>query len=80
MNAEAEVVGIFVLLNFSIFPGSPDMTSLMTLADVLAVAEHRNHFDAKALEEIHNFANNAPMWSKRNGGIGELVKVTSQSH
>lgn len=70
--AEAHVVGIFVLLDYGIFPAAPEMTSLMTLADIVAVAEQTNALDPSALKTIQPFQADAPLWSKRNGGIGAL--------
>ncbi len=71
-QAEANVVGIFVILDYKIFPAAPEISSLVTLPDILAAAGQSDHLDAKALDELHSFAANAPQWSKRNGGIGAL--------
>lgn len=68
--AEAKVIGVFVLLDYSIFPAAPEMTSLMTLADIVAVAKQTNALDPSALETVQAFQADAPLWSKRNGGIG----------
>jgi orotate phosphoribosyltransferase len=70
-RAEAKVIGIFVLFAYDIFPGSPQITSLMTLADIIAAAETHGQLDASTISEIQKFAENAPKWSKRNGGIGQ---------
>lgn len=69
-RAQAQVVAIFVFLNYRIFPGTPQIVSLMTLADIVAVAERHGRFEADALREVRDFAANAPDWSARNGGIG----------
>jgi len=70
-RAEAQVIGIFVLFAYDIFPGAPDITSLMRLKDIIAAAEINGQLDASTLSEIQKFAENAPKWSKRNGGIGQ---------
>jgi orotate phosphoribosyltransferase len=70
-RAEAKVIGIFVLFAYDIFPGSPQITSLMTLADIIEVAKNNGQLDASTRYIIQEFAENAPKWSKRNGGIGE---------
>ena len=68
--AEAKVVGIFVLFDYSIFPASPDVTSLMTLSDIVCVAEKGDYLSTGALNDVKTFASDAPKWSKQNGGIG----------
>ena len=70
-RASARVVAIFVFLNYRIFPGAPEIISLMTLADIVAVAERDGRFEAGILREVREFAENAPGWSGRNGGIGK---------
>jgi len=71
-RAQARVVGIFVLLDYKVFPGSPEIVSLMTLADIVAVAERDGKLDPAALREVRDFAADAPNWSRRNGGIEKL--------
>jgi orotate phosphoribosyltransferase len=68
--AEAEVVGIFVLFDYRIFPATPQITSLMSLADIIAVAQQDGLLEAGALKTVIAFHEDAPAWSKRNGGIG----------
>jgi len=68
--AEAKVVGIFVLLDYRIFPAPPEITSLMTLADIVTAAQQDDLLDAGVLQTIIAFQGDAPAWSKRNGGIG----------
>ncbi len=70
--AQAKVIGIFVLLDYGIFPEKPDIKSLMSLSDIVSVAEEENFLDKRSLDAIRAFAANAPMWSKRNGGIGGI--------
>ena len=70
-RAEAKVIGIFVLFAYNIFPGAPEITSLMTLKDIIAAAETHGQLDVSTRNEIQKFAENAPKWSKRNGGIGK---------
>jgi len=70
-RAEAKVIGIFVLFAYDIFPSSLQITSLMTLADIIAAAKTHGQLDASKISEIQKFADNAPKWSKRNGGIGQ---------
>jgi orotate phosphoribosyltransferase len=68
--AEAQVVSIFVLFDYRIFPAPPEITSLMTLADIIAVAQKDDLLEAGSLQTIVAFHEDAPAWSKRNGGIG----------
>jgi orotate phosphoribosyltransferase len=68
--AEAKVVSIFVLFDYRIFPATPEITSLMTLADIIAVAQKDDLLEAGSLQTIVAFHEDAPAWSKRNGGIG----------
>jgi orotate phosphoribosyltransferase len=68
--AEAKVVSIFVLFDYRIFPAPPEITSLMTLADIIAVAQKDDLLEAGSLQTIVAFHEDAPAWSKRNGGIG----------
>jgi len=69
-RAQADVVGIYVILNYGIFPAAPKIASLTSLADIIQVAEEGGGMDAKALDEIKTFANDAPRWSRLHGGIG----------
>lgn len=71
-RAEASIAGIFVLLHYNVFPSSSRIVSLMTLADIVAVAERDGLLDPGALEEVKRFAEDAPLWSRRNGGIAKL--------
>ncbi|MEL6361245.1 MAG: phosphoribosyltransferase family protein [Pseudomonadota bacterium] len=67
--AQAEVVGVFVLLDYGIFPEASDMTSLMSLADIVTAAKQGDHSSANDLRVIEEFLSDAPRWSRRNGGI-----------
>lgn len=69
-RAEARVVGTFVLMDYAIFASPTLLTSLTTLADVIAAAGQ--HLDQRALQEVKSFAADPPAWSKRNGGISAL--------
>lgn len=69
-RAQADVVGIFVILNYGIFPTAPEISSLTRLMDIIAVAEDDNCLEPRALAEIKSFANDAPHWSRFHGGIG----------
>ncbi|MEM9028502.1 MAG: phosphoribosyltransferase family protein [Pseudomonadota bacterium] len=71
--AEAEVIGSFVLLDYAIFPGAQRLTCLLTLDDIIHVAEDNDHLDRATLAEIKNFARNASAWSRRHGGISTLT-------
>jgi len=71
-RAEAAVVASFVLLHYAIFPAAPKIISLLTLADVIAVAESQRYIDARALEEVKSCLEDAPRWSRRNGGIATM--------
>ncbi len=67
--AQAEVVGVFVLLDYNIFPEAPNLTSLMNLSDVILAASQGDHINANDLAIIEEFLSDAPGWSRRNGGI-----------
>lgn len=69
-RAQANVVGIFVLFNYGIFPASPEIDSLTSLSELIAVAEAEGSLGADALERIKAFAADAPRWSRFHGGIG----------
>ena len=70
-RAQANVIGIFVILNYGIFTTAPEIASLTSLADIIAVAETENKLERSALAEIKSFADDAPRWSRFHGGIGE---------
>lgn len=67
--AQAQVIGVFVLLNYSIFPETSDMTSLMNLADIVIAAKQGKQLSAHDLHVVEDFLADAPSWSRRNGGI-----------
>jgi len=69
-RAQADVVGIFVILNYGIFPAAPEISNLTTLADIITAAEADGSLNEAALAEIRTFASNAPKWSRLHGGIG----------
>lgn len=71
-QAEAHVVETFVFLDYNVFPDGEPVMSLMTLADVIAASEQTGRLDGHDLAEIKAFANDAPAWSHRNGGISGL--------
>ena len=71
-DAEADVVGIYAILDYKIFPGSPSITSLVTLGDIIAAAKNGNHLSPSVMKELETFAENAPQWSRRNGGIAGI--------
>ena len=68
--AQAEVVGVFVLFDYSIFPTMETITSVATLADILDVANEDGRMDRRDLDVIAAFHADAPAWSRRHGGIG----------
>ncbi len=68
--AEADVVGVFVLLDYRVFGAGGDIGSLMTLADILAAARAHALLEPGPLGVIEAFAADAAGWSRRNGGIG----------
>ena len=70
--AQAEVVGVYVLLNYNIFPAASDMTSLMNLADIVSVAKQGDKIIDSDLRVIEEFLDDAPAWSQRHGGIGSV--------
>ena len=69
-RAQANVVGIYVILNYGIFPTAPEIASLTSLADIIRAAEQGGGLNVKALAEIKAFAQDAPRWSRLHGGIG----------
>jgi orotate phosphoribosyltransferase len=71
-RAEAELVATFVLLDYGVFGLERRLMSLMTLADILAACEASQTLGGRVLEDVKEFAANAPAWSKRNGGISAL--------
>lgn len=70
-RAEADVVGIFVLFAYNIFPGHAETTALTTLGEVVAAAEENGGLEASALEALQAYAADAAAWSRRHGGIGQ---------
>lgn len=78
-QAEANVVGTFVLMDYAIFAAGKAITRVTTLADVITAAEAGRHLDARALEEVKTFAADPPRWSKRNGGIGTLPRSSGEA-
>ncbi|MEO9901169.1 phosphoribosyltransferase family protein [Nisaea sp.] len=69
-RAQADVVGIFVLFNYGIFPAVPEVGSLTCLTDLIAVAEAEGSLGEEALAQIKTFAEDAAHWSRFHGGIG----------
>ncbi len=67
--AQAEVVGVFVLLNYNIFPEASDLISLMNLTDIVSASKPKDNISADDLRVIEEFISDAPRWSHRNGGI-----------
>ncbi len=68
-RAQADVVGIFVVLNYGVFPTVPEISNLTTLADIISVAEVDGTLNSEALDQIKSFAADAPKWSRLHGGI-----------
>ncbi len=71
-DAEADVIGIYVVLDYKIFTGAPEISSLVTLADIITVAAQGNHLAPSVISELETFAANASQWSRRNGGIADI--------
>jgi len=69
-RAQADVAGIFVILNYGIFPAAPEIESLTGLTDIIAAAEADGSLETAALAEIKPFADDALRWSRLHGGIG----------
>ena len=67
--AQAQVVGVFVLLDYNIFPEAGDVTSLMSLADIVSAAKQGDLISESDLQVVQEFLCDAPRWSRRNGGI-----------
>lgn len=70
--AQAEVVGVFVLLDYDIFNEVAGMTSLMTLADIVAAAQRWKLIEERDLKVVETFIGDAPRWSRQNGGIAAI--------
>ena len=68
-RAEADVIGIFVLFAYNIFPGHAETVALSTLGDVIAAAETSDALDESALSELKVYASDAAAWSRKHGGI-----------
>jgi len=71
-RAEAEVLGTFVLIDFSVFPTDHHYLSLAKLRDIIDRAETAEYLSAREIEEVRKFAADAPTWSRHNGGIGAI--------
>ena len=71
-RAQAHVVGIFVFFNYGIFPAGADILSLTTLDELVRVAEQAKSLAPDALRDLKGFAENAPRWSRRHGGIAGI--------
>lgn len=71
-EVEADFVGIYVILDYKIFPGSPSITLLVTLGDIIAVAKNGNHLSPSVMKELETFGENAPQSSRHNGGIAGI--------
>ena len=68
-QAEARVVETFVFLDYQVFPAGDPVMSLLTLADIIAASEATGRLTGHDLSELKAFADDAPAWSHRNGGI-----------
>lgn len=71
-RAQADVVGIFVIFNYGIFSAVPEIGSLTSLVDIIAVAEANNSLESDALAEIKSFAADPVRWSRFHGGIARM--------
>jgi len=69
-QAEAKILSTFVLINFNIFKRENDMFSLATLKDIIERAQADDYLGPREADEVGNFMNDAPAWSRLNGGIG----------
>ena len=68
-RAGADVIGIFVIFNYGIFPDSPSIGSLTTLADIISVAEEFRLLAPDALARIKSFSDDPVRWSRHHGGL-----------
>ena len=59
-----------MILDYGVFPASPELASLVTLPDILHVAERDQVLEPGTIKELKTFAEAAPQWSRRNGGVG----------
>ena len=69
-QAEAKILSTFVLINFNIFKRENDMFSLATLKDIMERVQADDYLGSREADEVGNFMNDAPAWSRLNGGIG----------
>ena len=69
-QAEAKILSTFVLINFNIFKRENDMFSLATLKDIIERVQADDYLGPREADEVDNFMNDAPAWSRLNGGIG----------
>lgn len=71
-RAEAKVIETFVFIDYRVFPAGKSVLSLLTLADIIAAAGRTGKLSGRDLREVQAFAADAPSWSRRHGGIGQL--------
>lgn len=71
-QAEAEVLGTFVLIDFNVFPSEHKMLSLATLEDIMDRVKCDGYMGRREADEVRKFTDDASAWSRQNGGIGAL--------
>lgn len=71
-QAEAKVLSTFVLIDFNTFPSEHDMFSLATLKDIMDRAKADDYLGSREADIVGEFTDDAPAWSRLNGGIGAL--------
>ena len=71
-QAEAEVLGTFVLIDFNVFPSEHKMLSLATLEDIMDRVKFDGYLGRREADEVRKFTDDASAWSRQNGGIGAL--------
>ncbi len=71
-QAEAEVLSTFVLIDFDVFASEHKMLSLATLEDIIDRAKSDGYLGRREADEVGKFTDDAPAWSRQNGGIGAL--------
>ena len=67
-RAGADVVGIFVIFNYGIFPSTPAIGSLTSLEEIINSAEQHGLLAQDALARIKAFADDPVEWSRLHGG------------
>jgi orotate phosphoribosyltransferase len=76
-RAEATVTRTFVLFDYDVFRADATLASLAKLRHVIDHMAKSNAIDDRALANLRDFADDAPRWSRRHGGIVALPVTKS---